>query len=381
MPTSERHRNRGGCWPDAGQLDLLRVALGRGEEVRTAWARWREAHDLDAIDPASYRLLPLVFLGLQRESLGNDPWAGRLRGVYRKTWTQNRFLLHRAAPVIRALTAAGIPTLILKGAALAVRHYRSLAVRPMNDVDVLVPTDRGAEARQIVAREGLEPLSELPETFLPLLHGQGYRLPGGGDLDLHWHALHDCRRHDHDDTLWHRSLAADLGVFEARVLDDTDQLLVVCSHGARWAEHPPIHWIADAVTLLRSNPDLDWDRLCDQVEQRRLVLQIRRSLEFVRDQFEAPVPEAVVRRLRQLRVSRSERFEYRLRSLPPAVARGLFLHWRDHSRLVDDQALHRRALSFPLYLQQAWGLRRPWQVPGEAAIRFGRRALGLGPRA
>src|SRR5205085_1224654 len=49
-----------------------------------------------------------------------------------------RQLQHRLEESLRALNAAGIDVLLLKGAALAYTVYGSFGVRPMRDIDILV---------------------------------------------------------------------------------------------------------------------------------------------------------------------------------------------------------------------------------------------------
>ena len=59
-----------------------------------------------------------------------------------------------SADAARKLTAAGIPTLALKGAALVESVYDSLGQRPMNDLDILVPAGQAAAAAELLLAEG-----------------------------------------------------------------------------------------------------------------------------------------------------------------------------------------------------------------------------------
>jgi hypothetical protein len=114
---------RGGCWPNPAQRLLLEAALLPGERALAAYRRWRAVVDLDDIDPGSYRLLPLLAHNLAGAA---DAGLGRARGVLRHTWSRNLTLLASAAGIVTALEDAGIPVMILKGGALAVRCYASL---------------------------------------------------------------------------------------------------------------------------------------------------------------------------------------------------------------------------------------------------------------
>ncbi len=76
-----------------------------------------------------------------------------MKGVYRMAWVETQALFAEVAPVVAALEAAGVDTLMLKGVPLALTVYRTPAARPMRDVDIAV---RHPDAdRAIAVIEGL----------------------------------------------------------------------------------------------------------------------------------------------------------------------------------------------------------------------------------
>jgi hypothetical protein len=85
---------------------------------------------------------------------------------------------------LRAFDAAGIPSLVLKGAALALSHYPEPALRPMGDIDVLVAPAQWAEAAGLLAGRDFS-LEDTAE------HGAAFTGPGGVRLELHG-ALVSC---------------------------------------------------------------------------------------------------------------------------------------------------------------------------------------------
>ena len=50
----------------------------------------------------------------------------------------------------------------------------------------------------------------------------------------------------------------------------THQLMVVCVHGADWAEEPRLRWIADAAAVIGTG-EVDWDLLVHEAEARLLT--------------------------------------------------------------------------------------------------------------
>jgi hypothetical protein len=341
----------GGCWPNASQTLLLRAALSEPSAAREAFAHWRAQVDLDALDAGSTRLLPLLAHNLREL---DDALIRRARGVLRHAWSRNQRLFHRTAPALRALRTEGIPVMLLKGAALVARAYRHAGLRTMNDLDVLVPVAAAAQARACLARLGWRPTYFVREGQLPYLHAIGLGDGSGAEIDLHWHAVFECRRPSDDDACWESAQPVNHVGISVLVPSATDLVLQIATHGLRWSDSPPIHWVADLVWLLRSvGSEVDWERLIHRAHSAGLTLQLRLTLAYVVDEFAAPVPVHAMAALAGARARAGERLELRARSAPPALLRGLLLHWLDYRRLVPGGA-GRRLLGFPSYLATIW---------------------------
>jgi len=359
--------------PDRRQELLLRAALFPAPSAVEAWCEWRRDVALEDLDRQGFRLLPLAAHRVAPH-LADDALLARCRGIARRTWVRNQELLAAAAPVVRALGAEGIPVLLLKGAALAAECYGSLSLRPMNDVDLLVPTSDGARARGVLARLGWRPGYAIAESRLARIHALGYRDDRGREIDLHWHALWECCQPEADRALWERARPVTLGPVQALRLDPADEVLHVCAHGLRWSDPPAVHWVADLVLHLRVHAGrLDWTRVLEQATTRSLSLQLAITLALAADRFGAPVPAHVLTALRARHPGLRERLEVAARMRPPALLRGLFLHWCDHRRLSEEEPAWRRLTGFPRHLQAAWGVPSAAHVPAVALGKVARR--------
>jgi hypothetical protein len=127
--------------------------------------------------------------------------------------------------------------------------------------------------------------------------------------------LFECMKPGADEDFWRCAVPARIGDTNTLILDPTDQLFHVCIHGTRPGFPAPIHWIADAMTIMESGPDrIDWDRLVVRARERTLSLRLRGALSYLNDVFSAPVPERVIRELRKERPTLLERMEHRLMS-------------------------------------------------------------------
>jgi Uncharacterised nucleotidyltransferase len=363
---SERLRNR----PSAEQLLVLHAALDPAPAAASAWERWRQAVEFDAVDHGSTRLLPLVYRHRGAEAFDAEV-AGRLKGLYRRSWSHNQLIFKRAAEAIAALEGAGIETLITKGASLALLSYGDVGVRPMDDVDVLVPLDRTREAIEVLSAAGWKPDHEDPAAWTQVHHSLGFAGPKGGEVDLHWFSLWQPAS---DAGLWRASIPLELAGISTRAPCPADQLLLTCVHGTPWSPLPPFRWIADAVTVIRSaGEQLDWDRFLAEAARRRVTVASAAALNYLSEEFEMAVPPAVLAGLRAVPASRHERAAFRAACQPDSPLRTLRMAWDRYRRLRDLEAGTPPPGNFIGFARRFWGLESAWQLPLHGARALSRR--------
>jgi len=171
-------------WPSDEQKLLLEAGLLDGQRAIDAFGAWRSRVRLeDDFSSSTARLLPLAYENLH--ALGvDDPIMQRLKGVYRHTWYSTNRLLHAAAPVVSALVEAEVPVLLTKGVPLALGYYRNLALRPMADVDVVVPQSFLDKALGILESQGWRGPRPEPEVRR-FRHAIGWVGPREQELDIH----------------------------------------------------------------------------------------------------------------------------------------------------------------------------------------------------
>ncbi len=359
----------GGMLPTPRQELLLRAALLSAEPAQRAWQEWREQIDwAQPIETGSYRLLPLVYHNLRALKL-NDPQMTLLKGIYRREWYQNQMLFHTLAEVLQLLHAAGIKTLILKGAPLSLLYYQDFGLRPMADFDVLVPTRARRAAfnalRQAEWSPQQHPPEKLTDAVLDIRHAWGFQNARKQQLDLHWHVLIECRTPDADDDFWTGAVPVQAQKVRTHALNPTDQLLHVCVHGAAWSFVPSLRWIPDALMILRvAAEQIEWLRLTQQAQKRRLTLALGHALAYLRDAFDAPVPVFVLNELAQTRVSDAEQKLWIALTAPRTWRGGMPVSWRRHCFDLEARGETRSArkwLEFPRYLQREKAL-DTWQL-------------------
>jgi hypothetical protein len=322
--------------PTAAQEQLLKACLRTGDLAVDAWESWRQSSSLDDIDYASQRLLPLLYHNLRSLQI-KHPDLKRYESAYRHAWFQNQMAWRAARVAINALDAAGIPSMTLKGMAMASLYYGNMALRPMHDIDLMV---RDEKLERIVAT-----LEEIGWKIKPSTAPQGcwrdYVLvanemslcnEGGQEIDLHWHLQYEYCRNEIDERFWSRSRMADINGMPARTISDTHHLVHTCIHGAKWDEVRPIRWVADGCKILGS-AQIDWVEVLHLARSYEMKLPIRDTLRYLKDVFECEVPGDVLAELELLPESPDEQFQYRILQLakpysPLLALRMRFRHYR-----------------------------------------------------
>jgi hypothetical protein len=358
------------CWPTPEHELLLRASLLQRREAIEAWREWKSGADVDSLDPGSQRLLPLLYRNLSVLGV-EDPLMERFKGFYQRTWVRNQMRFHDMSTVLHPLHSAGIRTVVLKGAALVLLHYRDHGLRPMADFDLLVPPAQAGAAANLLINLDWQPNLRLPEvfteTFLSVRHSQNFEDASGRELDLHWHLLLECCYPGADDDYWAGAVPISINGVPTSALNPTDQLLHVCIHGAKWNPTPPFRWVADAMMVLRtSHSELDWDRLIRQAERHRLILPLRSALSYLRDVLQAPIPPEALAEMQSAPVSRAEHAAYRFSTHRPGLFGGLPSVWFLYLRALRGTSggkVRSAFLWLPTFFQHVWGVTHLWQMP------------------
>ena len=351
------------------QALLVRAAVLSGAASAAAWEEWCEDASQQEIQDGEVRLLAAAYKSLEARG-AEGPMVEVARGIYRRTWYVNQLAVARNALIVERLSEVGIPALMLKGFPLAVRHYRDLGARPMEDLDLLVPPDRVGDAA--VALEPLGYARVAGATGAASLLGKEIEIRRGDREVVELKAFALVESAD-DRDLWEGSEEFALREAEARSPCAADHLLVVCAHGQRWNAVQPVSWIVDAATLVRS-PDgaLDWDRFVSRARVRRLTLVAARAVRVLAG-LGVDVPARVAEALEAEPVPTVDRVADRAARAVPTRLGSAVIGW-DRYRRFREQAPPERRPSGPL----DWVAGR-WEVEGSRGLlsEAGRRALSL----
>ncbi len=292
----------------------------------TDWDPLIRLAQLQGVGPLLYKTLS----GAGKFSTLPESARNALRGMYASSWTTNRNLFHELEILASRFAQAEIPAVVLKGACLALTIYPDMALRPMGDLDVLVPASRLAEAVSIAKSLGyVDTYPEATPGLTELLNHEVCLQKAGPQpvtLELH-HSLVADKSFTYAvpvDWFWEQTeplVSPSLPRLEMlRMLTPTAQVLygaahAMLQHGGRNA---PLRWFYDLDLLVRSySGRMDWDLLLSQAEKFEWGSALDVALAQTHALFNTPIPEAVLTQLSD-NTDRHRRL-VELKQIPPAT--------------------------------------------------------------
>jgi hypothetical protein len=201
--------------------------------------------------------------------------------------------------VLRVLGDRGIPVIALKGAHLAEGVYGNLALRPMNDLDLLAKKHDLARVEGTLLEMGYgEPRRPSIEVQCrdrhTLLH---LTKAGAAEIDVHWSLAEPASRFRIDvDGLWERSRVASLAGAAARVLGHEDLLLSVCLHaGYHHAFYGGLKSLVDIAEICRRYGDaIDWEQLRLRAGEWGAGRCVYLAMRLAKEWLDAPIPDRLL---------------------------------------------------------------------------------------
>jgi hypothetical protein len=217
-------------------------------------------------------LYPYLCFSLEpcMEGRGVPPEWEVLRTVRRLTAVDNLRSRHELTRITAALTEAGIPALALKGIVLAYSAYKDPSLRPMMDLDLLVPPRERENAIDVLRKLKFGHPQELPffvrDHQLRLVPGQEFAPPlksSKSRVQVEIHTTLECSEplfREPVQEFWSRSTTAALGGLCARTLCPEDNLFHICLHLARAHRFEKgLLPLLDIKVLLESKEHWDWE--------------------------------------------------------------------------------------------------------------------------
>ena len=205
--------------------------------------------------------------------------------------------------IAKALNGRGIPLIALKGLHLAELVYVEPSLRPMSDMDILVPRERVAEviaAMQMLGYGSEGDLSGAVRQMLDSKCNLGFaHRRHDVYVEVHWTLSEpDSAYAAPLDQIWARSQAANLGGAEARVMSPEFLLVYVCAHLAcNHAFSLNLRALCDISAIVDRYAAIDWDAVIRIGSAHGWRRGVAATLQLAQAQLAVPVPEWVLEAL------------------------------------------------------------------------------------
>ena len=294
---------------------LLLSLLGRRTEPHDSAEILSLLHQVNwsnFLNIASVDLYPYVAFNLEpyRNLLEVPPEWERLVKTRRFTAVQNLLVHHELGKILQSLRESGIPALAVKGIVLAYSAYPDLSLRPMSDLDLLVPPGRREEALRVLQRleyrypEGALAINR--DHFSYLGPNQELALPlrlRTSTVLVEIHSQLECSEPLFPmpiEEFWSRSTLVDLQGLRVGTLSPEDFLFHVCLHLSRSHRFEKgLLPLVDLKLLLESRLDWNWAGIAERSLRYRCATWMFLTLEAARNLVGAPVPDSFFRALPQ----------------------------------------------------------------------------------
>lgn len=262
---------------------------------------------------------PLVYWSLQRQGFlpDQEPVWKTLGDSARQAAIQYALLESSRQRLASAFAQSGIPAIWLKGIALARTVYPEVWLRPMGDLDVLVPHHKRHAARQAAMKLGFQrpEMDYLDMIGAPEQVRYQDQLNGGtGDsicLEIHFRLLgleQGVLLSDrHDTWFWQQTQEAGRPEVHFTMLKPEAHLLYLCAHAVlrhRESYQDLLH-LYDLHLLIQGG--LDWRQVVESALALNWSWAVERGLRRAVEAFGGEAPEWVLSDLREWRTEDEKR--------------------------------------------------------------------------
>ncbi len=338
---------------------------------------WQALYDLAEQE----RVAGLLYDAARSHALCPPAIQRRLHDFAAYTAVQNRMRLAALGDALDDLAAAGVPAILLKGAALLEAFYSHPPLRPMVDLDLLVRKADAATALAQLTAAGYRAVDLGPHAHSTLTFENEILLIGPGPqaamLEVHW-SLFDSPHHQAripEAWLWQSARPLHAAGRPALILGDEAQLLHLCGHLAlHHAGQPDLLWLHDVAEVLHHvHRRIDWDLTLAQAQACDLSLSLRQTLLQVVALWSAPAPAWVLDRLAALPASAAEERLITARARGPQPVRQRF--WADLQAQPGWKArigyAWQHLFPAPAYMRRRYQIRHPALLPLAYPYRWG----------
>lgn len=315
---------------------------------------------------------PILLWALERQGVDiSDPAWSPLVVSTRQVAIQHVLAAATQQQVDAALSQAGIPAIWFKGADLARTVYAKPSLRPMGDIDLLVPYPLRQQALAVVESLGYRlEAGELFQGAHELIHHYHLRgnVAGAVRLELHFRLLGYSDRLlplEQLSWFWQHTRPWSDGDVSYTFLQPEAHLLYLCAHAVLQhgeADFRLLRYL-DLHQLLTHSPTFDWDVVVDQAVALGWTYAVERALSITRHFFATPLPDDLLESLRRRRPADEDVTAVTDRQARGTRWEGIQVHFATMSWPARARLAWRLAVPPTAYMRWRYDVQADWQVP------------------
>ncbi len=285
------------------RLELDDIAKSSIKSIILNNPNWQEILVLSA----RYGIQPLL-----KKQLSNDDFYQHIPGQVLETLNRNVFRLSLKSHLIHSelslfldsVIHENIPVILLKGAFLADSLYQDIALRPMNDIDILCQKKDIQRIDSLLVKKSYsqkDPIQHV--TFEGLLpHLPSYTHPNGVKIEVHTHIFPQLKwTEEHIETIWENSPLYENSAAPIHILSLEDLLFYLVIH---LHKHLTIfygvnlYWMSDIHEIIQQFGNrINWHSFFELSDSLNATEAVRSVFQLMKTGWRTQFPTAATERI------------------------------------------------------------------------------------
>ena len=287
----------------------------------------------------SNSVTPLLYLSLSQCCPASVPKhiLTDLHEGFQATAWRNLEVTAELLRILRLCESHGIRVVAYKGPLIAATLYGDLSFREFDDLDMFVELNDLHETERLLLANGYQAFINLDRKLEKLYFSSKcesifLNKEKNICIEIHWKPVPKYFANiGESHHFLARAQPCFLGRKQVLTLQPEDLLVVLSVHGARHLWYS-LKWICDLDRLIRTSPDLDWDRILEVATRCNILRMLYTGLHLTSSFLLTPIPEHIQTECIQYSGVKSLTaiFESQLFQLPRRYGEGF---WTNHLRM------------------------------------------------
>ncbi|THJ19565.1 MAG: hypothetical protein CAF44_014945 [Nitrospira sp. CG24D] len=251
----------------------------------------------------THRVLPFLYPWLTDSSRSHTlpPLLhARLKQIMRETMARNLFLTNELCAIVTALDGHGVPSIPIRGPALAQQLYGDPFLRPAEDLDLLVHRHDLPAVAAILSQQGYRSVEHRQGFLETFSYSLEFVHPGSGlYVEPHWSLVYPPYVGTVDMApVWARAVHQQVADVNMLGLGLIDLVIHLCVHLLHRGNQVPFLWLYELDRLLREKQaTMDWDQFVRVAHTMGQGLLVAQALSKVSEQCGTPLPPSLLAQL------------------------------------------------------------------------------------